>query len=192
MPRTKQNKPSQALEAKLAAKKAPSKKPKLSSSPARGESPSDQPSGSPVPGKPKKPHRFRPGVVALRTIKKEALRVGTCIQRGPFRKLFLEVMISKGGKALRCGKDTMDICQQWVEQLVTEDLSKATTLTTHRGQTTLTASDIAMAQELGGNQDLSDTIRSRLCEAEEIKLLAEKRSEGRKKKTSTAVVSQPA
>jgi histone H3/H4 len=128
-----------------------------------------------------RPRKHRPGVVALRNVKKQALRVGTFIQKAPFERFVREIGKNRLGY-LGFQKDAIRHIQLWVETLTTETLSQAGALATHRRQPMLRAADVALAEELAGNHELADLIRAELCQQEAVQLECEKRSEERKQK----------
>jgi histone H3 len=66
---------------------------------------------------PRKPHRFRPGTVALRNIKRHQLDYGFKLRKLPVRRIIVECLrIHNGGEPVRVSPEAIRIYQDFLER----------------------------------------------------------------------------
>ena len=90
----------------------------------------------------KKPHRFRPGTVALREIKKFQ-KMSNCLTfaKVPFER-FVRSIISQNNEKMKISKNVFIILQYYIEQYVVNLLKDANLAAIHTGRVKLMLSDI--------------------------------------------------
>jgi histone H3/H4 len=90
----------------------------------------------------KKTHRFRPGTVAIREIKKYQ-KMSNCLTfaKFPFERLVRSI-ISQSNSNMKISKDVFIILQYFIEQYIVNFLHKANLAAIHTGRVKLMASDI--------------------------------------------------
>lgn len=89
----------------------------------------------------KKPHRFRPGTVAIREIKKQQKSVSLCFPKTPFRRLIRE--IAQDYKSdLRFTKESFLAIQTAAEAELVRLNQKLCILTIHRKHQTIEPTDL--------------------------------------------------
>ena len=91
-------------------------------------------------GKNKKPHRFRPGTVALREIRKHQKSVDFLMAKLPFHRLVREIAQDMGEKRFR--KSALDALQEATEAYIVELLSDANLCAIHAKRVTIMPKDL--------------------------------------------------
>lgn len=100
----------------------------------------------------KKAHRFRPGTVALREIRKLQATVHTVLKRAPFYRLVKEVAINYAPDAIRFTKSAVDAVQEATESFVTSLLADSNLCALHARRVTVMPRDIQLARRLRGER----------------------------------------
>ena len=109
------------------------------------------PDGTPL----KKPHRWRPGTVALREIRKYQKSHDLLCQKTPFVRLVRD--IAQDFKTdLRWKKDAILCLQHAAEAYITEVLAETNLMTIHRRNTTIKPWDLRLARRIRGDTDNED------------------------------------
>ena len=100
----------------------------------------------------KKPHRFRPGTVALREIKKFQ-KMSNCLTfaKFPFERLVRNI-VNKTNNKMKISKDVFIILQYYIEQYVVNLLKDANAAAIHSGRVKLMIGDIKFICSLRGSQ----------------------------------------
>jgi histone H3/H4 len=90
----------------------------------------------------KKPHRFRPGTVALREIKKFQ-KMSNCLTfaKFPFER-FVRKTVNKNNTGMKISKDVFIILQYFIEQYIVNILKDANAAAIHTGRVKLMLTDI--------------------------------------------------
>lgn len=99
----------------------------------------------------KRPHRYRPGTVALREIRKFQKRTGNLIQRAPVERLIRELAqktLGEGHDGVRFGKEAIAALQEAAEQYVVEKHRMAQVFAIHAGRQTITSVDLKLSAAL--------------------------------------------
>ena len=106
----------------------------------------------------KKGHRFRPGTVALREIKKYQ-KLSNCLTfaKFPFERLVRSV-VSQFNDSMKISKDVFIILQYYIEQAVVDFLKKANSAAIHCGRVKLMLCDIQFISMLENFSDVSDLV----------------------------------
>ena len=100
------------------------------------------------PRKPAKPHRFRPGTVALREIKKLQKSTNLLMRRLPFQRL-IRVTAHKfaGRDGVRMSAVSLLLLQEATEAMIIGVFENANRLARHAGRITLMSKDIGLARQ---------------------------------------------
>lgn len=98
----------------------------------------------------KKPHRFRPGTVALREIKKFQ-KMSNCLSfaKFPFER-FVRSTVNINNEGMKISKNVFIILQYYIEQYVVDILRDANAAAIHAGRVKLMLSDIEFICNLRG------------------------------------------
>jgi histone H3 len=98
----------------------------------------------------KKPHRFRPGTVALREIKKFQ-KMSNCLTfaKFPFER-FVRQVVNKNNTGMKISKDVFIILQYFIEQYVVGILKDANAAAIHAGRVKLMLTDIEFISSIRG------------------------------------------
>ena len=98
----------------------------------------------------KKPHRFRPGTVALREIKKFQ-KTSNCLTfaKFPFER-FVRSIVNKKHSTMKISKDVFIILQYYIEQYIVSVLKDANSAAIHTGRVKLMLSDIEFICNIRG------------------------------------------
>jgi histone H3/H4 len=98
----------------------------------------------------KKPHRFRPGTVALREIKKFQ-KMSNCLTfaKFPFER-FVRSVVNKNKQGMKISKDVFVILQYYIEQYIVEILKDANLAAIHTGRVKLMLSDVEFICKIRG------------------------------------------
>jgi histone H3/H4 len=98
----------------------------------------------------KKPHRFRPGTVALREIKKFQ-KMSNCLTfaKFPFER-FVRSVVNKNKQGMKIAKDVFIILQYYIEQYIVGILKDANLAAIHTGRVKLMLSDVEFICKIRG------------------------------------------
>ena len=99
----------------------------------------------------KKVHRFRPGTVALREIRKFQAATGNLIQRAPFRRLVREIT-EKHMVNVRIASSALDAIQEATEAHIISLLSDSNLCAIHAKRVTCMPADLQLARRLRGER----------------------------------------
>lgn len=105
----------------------------------------------------KKGHRFRPGTVSLREIKKYQ-KTSNCLTfaKFPFER-FVRGIVSKYQENMKISKDVFVVLQYYIEQFVVDFLRDANSAAIHTGRVKLMPSDIQFISKLRHYPELDPT-----------------------------------
>ncbi|KAG8347486.1 histone H3 variant [Trypanosoma vivax] len=102
-------------------------------------------------GHPKRRHRWRPGTVVLREVRRYQGSTDFLIQRAPFRR-FLREVVSNLKDSYRMSASCLEALQESTELYVTSVLADANLCTLHANRVTLFPKDIHLALKLRGDR----------------------------------------
>ena len=107
-----------------------------------------------VDSKKKRAHRWRPGTVALREIKKYQNSVNTLLRKAPFQRLVRELSLSHdGGRGqVRWQASALAALQEETENYVVQVLADANLLALHAKRVTLMERDLHLARRIRGER----------------------------------------
>ncbi|EAN78895.1 histone H3 variant [Trypanosoma equiperdum] len=100
----------------------------------------------------KRHHRWRPGTVALREIRRLQSSTDFLIQRAPFRR-FLREVVSNLKDSYRMSAACVDAIQEATETYITSVFMDANLCTLHANRVTLFPKDIQLALKLRGERN---------------------------------------
>lgn len=100
---------------------------------------------------PKKAHRWRPGTVALREIRKFQATTGSLIPRAPFRRLVREISTAVK-ETLRMQSTAVDCLQEAAEAYITSVLADGNLCAIHAKRVTVFPRDLHLALKLRGER----------------------------------------
>ena len=105
--------------------------------------------------KKKKPHRFRPGTVALKQIKKYQKSTALLIPKAPFCRLVKEIVNDgrMGEKALSMQSVAVQALQEATEAFLTQLFTDSNELCIHAGRTTIQPKDLRLAARMRSLRD---------------------------------------
>lgn len=94
-------------------------------------------------------HRFRPGTVSIREIKKHQKSSNClCLSKNPFEKMVREKLKKISGDNIKISKDFFPILQYFIEQETVKVLNKANFAAIHANRVKLTSSDIDFVRKV--------------------------------------------
>ena len=100
-------------------------------------------------GMKKKPHRFRPGTVALREIRKYQKSAERLIRRAPFVRVCREILARVSGRPdLRYSREAVDALQEATEAYLVGLFEDAQLCAIHAKRVTVMPRDMALARKL--------------------------------------------
>ena len=99
---------------------------------------------------PKKPHRYRPGTVALREIRKYQKSVDFLIRKLPFMRLVREISNSLLREPFRWTAEAMVALQEATEDLIVHLLEDSNLCAIHAGRVTIMPKDMQLARRIRG------------------------------------------
>ena len=99
----------------------------------------------------KKPHRYRPGIVALREIRRYQKSTELLIRKLPFRRLVREITMDFDAK-LRYQTPALNCLQEALEAYAVSLFGDANILAIHAKRVTIFPKDIQMAQRIRGER----------------------------------------
>lgn len=122
-----------------------------------------KPQGDQTPKK----HKFKPGTVALRDMKKlQKVFNHFILSKSPFEKLIRTVLSDLGSNA-KISKDVLTLIQYHIERDVTETLRKANLAALHAGRVKMSSEDIKFIVNLEGNQLMKKVTNETVTDVEE-------------------------
>lgn len=101
--------------------------------------------------KTKKAHRYKPGTVALKTIKKYQKTGKLMLARNPFERLVRSIFDEGEIEKKKISKDVFTVLQYHVEQKIIQTLRLANLITIHGKRTKLSDKDILLARFISTN-----------------------------------------
>lgn len=116
----------------------------------RGRAAAKAASKAPVTGA-KKQHRWRPGTVALREVRRFQNSTDLLIARAPFRRLVREI-VANLKDSIRMRSTALDAIQEATESYLTNVLGDANLCTIHAKRVTLFPKDLQLALRLRGER----------------------------------------
>lgn len=99
----------------------------------------------------KRQHRWRPGTVALREVRKYQNSTSMLIQRAPFRRLVREI-VTTFKDTIRMSSSALEAIQEATESYVVNVLGDANLCTIHAKRVTLFPKDLQLAMRLRGER----------------------------------------
>eukprot|EP00667_Euglena_gracilis_P024114 EG_transcript_27533 len=107
----------------------------------------------PATGGIKKPHRFRPGTVALREIRQFQKSTGLLIRRLPFQRLVREIMCEPGiGLGFRLQRSALEALQEASEAYLVGLFEDANLCAIHAKRVTIMPRDLQLARRIRGER----------------------------------------
>ena len=107
--------------------------------------------GTTAGGKQKKTHRFRPGTVALREIKKYQKSTNLLLRRAPFSRLVREIA-QKQKEQLRFQASAISALQEATESYLISLFEDTNELAIHAKRVTIMSKDLKLARRLRGER----------------------------------------
>ena len=107
---------------------------------------------APATGGVKKAHRYRPGTVALREIRRYQKSTDLLIPKASFQRLVKEILLDKQKDVQRIQATAVDLLQEAVEQFMVETFDNSNHCAIHAERTTLMIKDIQLAQKIKGKK----------------------------------------
>lgn len=102
-----------------------------------------------------KQHRFKPGTVALREIRKYQKSTDFLIKRAPFRRLVREISQHVGIRDLRFQSNAVDALQEASEAYLVGLFEDVNLCAMHAKRITIQPKDIHLARRIRGEKDIS-------------------------------------
>jgi len=97
----------------------------------------------------RKPHRFRPGTVALREIRRYQKSTELLIRKRPFERLVRE-LVQPYVDSMRFQRSAFDALQEASEAYLVELFSDSVLLTLHRKRVTINQQDMRLTRRIRG------------------------------------------
>ncbi|RCV17168.1 hypothetical protein SETIT_3G198100v2 [Setaria italica] len=123
-----------------------------SGTPGRGAPARDGAAAAGVAGRIKKPHRWRPGTVALREIRKFQKSTNLLIPFAPFARLVREITNDYSKDVTRWTPEALLAMQEAAEFHLIELFEVALLLAIHGKRVTIMQKDIQLARRIGGRR----------------------------------------
>ncbi len=98
----------------------------------------------------RKPHRWRPGTVALREIQKFQENTDLLIRKAPFQRLVNKIALKFGKSDLRMQSTAILALQEAVEYFMVEVFSDTNLCTMHAKRVTIMKKDMVLACRIRG------------------------------------------
>lgn len=110
---------------------------------------------APATGGVKKAHRFRPGTVALREIRKYQKSTDLLIPRRPFQRLVQEIVqdMSSSGNPLRLQSHALEALREASEAYLTSLFEDTNLCAIHAKRVTIMPKDIQLARRIRGERN---------------------------------------
>ncbi|KAL0251191.1 hypothetical protein GEMRC1_000404 [Eukaryota sp. GEM-RC1] len=99
----------------------------------------------------KKPHRYRPGTVALREIRKYQKSTELLLRKLPFSRLVREIAREQGGDTLRFQSVALEALQEAAENYLVGLFEDSNLCVLHAKRVTLMVKDMSLALRLRGD-----------------------------------------
>lgn len=131
---------------KLDAKKKGRKQDK----PGKGGSVGSPRRGGSSPAKPRKPHRYRPGTVALREIRKYQRSTELLIRKLPFARLCREITNNLAPEPFRWTAEALLALQEATEDFLVHLLEDTNLCAIHAKRVTIMPKDLQLARRIRG------------------------------------------
>lgn len=100
---------------------------------------------------PKKPHRYRPGTVALREIRHYQKSTELLIRKGPFRRWVREMAVNYKGDVRICA-ETFLVLQEALEVWLVKLYDDTNLSCIHRKHVTITPKDMQLVKRIRGER----------------------------------------
>jgi len=97
-----------------------------------------------------KPHRYRPGTVALREIRKYQKSTELLLRKGPFNRLVREILTSDLGKQLRWQQNAIIALQEAAEAYMVRLFEDSQLEAVHGKRITINPKDMQLARRIRG------------------------------------------
>ena len=97
-----------------------------------------------------KPHRYRPGTVALREIRKYQKSTELLLRKGPFNRLVREILQSDLGKQLRWQQNAVIALQEAAEAYMVSLFEDSQLEAVHGKRITINPKDMQLARRIRG------------------------------------------
>jgi histone H3 len=98
----------------------------------------------------KKPHRYRPGTVALREIRKYQKSSDLLLRRAPFQRLVREIAQSMGMDDLRFQASALAAIQEAAESYLVGIMEDSNICAVHAKRVTIMPKDMALVRRIRG------------------------------------------
>ncbi|KAK1697265.1 hypothetical protein QYE76_013962 [Lolium multiflorum] len=108
--------------------------------------------GAPAQQRAKKPHRFKPGTVALREIRKHQKSTELLIPFAPFVRLVRELTLDASLEVTRWTPQALLALQEAAEYQLVDLFERANLCAIHAKRVTLMQKDIYLARRIGGRR----------------------------------------
>ena len=108
---------------------------------------------APASGGVKKPHRYRPGTVALREIRRYQKSTDLCIRKLPFQRLVREIAQEFKGYDLRFQSTAILANQEAAESYLVGTFEDANLLAIHAKRVTIMPKDIQLTRRIRGEKN---------------------------------------
>ena len=105
---------------------------------------------APATGGVKKPHRYRPGTVALREIRRYQKSFDLLIPKAPFALLFREILQEEKSDT-RIQAAAMLAAQEMAEAFLVKRLEDSNSCAIHAGRVTIMPKDMQLVKRIQGN-----------------------------------------
>lgn len=106
--------------------------------------------GVPVEKKPRRPHRFRPGTVALREIRRYQKSTDLLVRKLPFQRLVREIAENACGKQFRFQGSAVAALQQASESYLVGLFEDTNLCAIHAKRVTVMQKDMVLARRIRG------------------------------------------
>lgn len=107
----------------------------------------------PATGGIKKPQRFRPGVVALREIRRFQKSTELLIRKLPFQRLVREILQQEAGDGMRIASAAVGALQEASESYLVGLFDDANQCALHAKRVTIMPKDLQLARRIRGKRD---------------------------------------
>lgn len=113
--------------------------------------------GAPGEAKPRRPHRFKPGTVALREIRRYQKSTELLVRKLPFQRLVREVAESVAGKTLRFQGSAVAALQEASESYLISLFEDTNLCAIHAKRVTVMQKDMVLARRIRGDVDYNES-----------------------------------
>lgn len=102
-------------------------------------------------GKPRKPHRYRPGTVALREIRRYQKTTELLIRKAPFQRLCRDIAYGVKTEAFRWQGSALQALQEATEHYLVDLFADCNLCAIHAKRVTIQPKDMTLARRLRGD-----------------------------------------